>query len=60
MFLLAAALLTLATATADAKPRPKPRHNNDRPPRTPVMLKAAVSAGSVTLSWRAQEGDEDE
>jgi hypothetical protein len=58
-FLLAAVILTLlAAGTAGAKPKPKPKH--DRPPKAPVALRAAVSAGSVTLSWKARKGEEDE
>ena len=51
-FLLSAAVLTLlAATTAGAKPARKP--TNDQP-KAPVALKAAVSAGSVTLSWKGE------
>lgn len=51
--LLFAAAALVPAAGAASGPKPK----NDKPPKAPVALKAAVDGGNVTLAWQARNDD---
>lgn len=50
------AAAVLASAASAAGPKPK---EQDKPPKAPVALTAAVSGDQVTLAWKARQDDKD-